>query len=158
MVVMTPRQSMVDKKNRETPAVRLDSRKTAWWKAPCDEHGDQVGPCVHANLPEAEQVRGWYAREDNHQPREDPRALKVDRIRTHETSSASRQLRSTTRRQRPTTYAFNQLDEALRYTRSTSVAANSSAPTLAARSLLLFRHRQPPSDGWVRRKIPLQNL
>ncbi len=70
MVVTTPRQSTVNKKNRRPPAVRINSRETAWWRAPCDEHGDQFGPCVHASLPEAE---GWYAHEDNHQPREDPR-------------------------------------------------------------------------------------
>ncbi len=77
-----------------------------------DEHVDREGPCVHANLPEAEQVGGWYTQEDNHQPREDPRRR---RIRTNETSGASRQNQST-RRQRYLSTRSTCLNRALQAT------------------------------------------
>ena len=84
MVVM--RQSTASDRCCETTAGGLPSRDTSRLIEPWDEHEDQFGPCVHANLPAAEQEEGWCAREDTSQPIEDPRR---DGIRTNETSKAS---------------------------------------------------------------------
>ncbi len=86
---------------------------------------------MHANLPEAEQVEGWHAREDSHQPREDPRQR---RIGTNKTSGVSHQQQSI-RHQRPSTRSTC-FGQALRLTRSTYVAASSPTPTLATPSVV----------------------
>ncbi len=94
-VMVVTRQSTASDHCCVTTTGRPPSQDTPRLKESWDEHKDQNGPCEHANLPEAEQIKGWYANGDNHQPREDPRR---GRIRTNGTSSASRQLQSIIRR------------------------------------------------------------
>ena len=141
-MVVTTRQSTAIDRDRETSTESEISRESAGWIEPRDEHRDQDGPCVHANLPEAEQEEGWYAHEDTHHPREDPR---IEGIRTNGTTRATPQTRSTNRRRRPTTHSTC-FDQALQSTRSTSVTANSSTPTMATPSVVV-----PPQATAIKR-------
>ena len=64
-----PIQTMVVTR-QNTADGRPRSRTVFAGGAPRDVHEDRDSPCVHANLPAAEQEEGWYAREDTSQPRE----------------------------------------------------------------------------------------
>ena len=125
-MVVTRQHTADDRLLTTEGTFRPGSRIVSAGGAPRDVHEDRDSPCVHANLPAAEQEEGWYAHEDTSQPREGPRR---EGMGTNETWGASRRLRSTTRRQRPTRRSTCS-DQALQSTRTTSVAANSSTPTM----------------------------
>ena len=141
-IMVVTRQNTADDRLLTTEeTVRPGSRTVSAGGAPRDVHEDGDSPCVHANLPAAEQEEGWYAREDTSQPREGPRR---EGMGTNETWGASRRLQSTTRRQRPTTRSC--FGQALQSTRATSVAANSSTPTMATPSVVV-----PPQATAIQR-------
>ena len=53
--MVVTRQSTAINRDRVTSTEREISRESAGWIEPRDEHEDQDGPCVHANIPAAEQ-------------------------------------------------------------------------------------------------------
>ena len=132
-MVVTRQQSAVSDHHRVSPIIGQTS-----WEAirlmieSCVEHEGQNGSCVYATFPAAERERRMV------RPRGTPSAARGSQkgTRTNQTPDASLQPQPPTRRRRPTTRSIR-FGQALQSTRPTSVAANSSAPTMATPSVFV---------------------
>ena len=59
--MVVTRQSTANREDQVTQTEGEISRVSAGWGAPRDEHEDQYDPCVHANLPAAEQEENEWS-------------------------------------------------------------------------------------------------
>ena len=139
--VVTRQQSAVSDHHRVSPIIGQTSWEATRLIEPCVEHEGHYGSCVHATFPAAERERRMV------RPRGTPSAARGSQkgTRTNQTSDASLQPRPITRRRRPTTRSIR-FGQALKSTRPTSVAANSSAPTMATPSVFV-----PPQATAIQR-------
>ena len=132
-MVVTRQKSAVNDHYRVSPITGQTSWEATRLMEPCVEHESQNGSsCVHATFPAAERERRMV------RPKGTPLAARGSQegTRTNQTSNASLHPQPTTRRRRPTTRLIR-FGQALQSTRPTSVAANSSAPTLATPSVVV---------------------